>query len=314
MKKTTVLMAVLGLMLALAVPYGSALAQDAKPRDEAAIYKDWYDANTAKDVEKAYPFAEEYLEKFPSGQYAAYLKKWRFNAYGFFFNKARQAKNMADELKWGKKALAEDPQNIDYLYLLAFDLRTNEIFANPQNLSHAADVIDFTNRTVTLIEGGKLPNGFAADKKNALLAQLTQTLAVIEAKNGSKDKALEIYKKSAAYDPANSSLNAYSYLQCGVINQAKYGEASKKFEALPKEQKENPEDANHKAVLAEVNTAADAVIECWARFLASPESASYGETRARVEATVKDLWKFRHDDKEDGLTEYINKFKPGAPQ
>ena len=313
MKKPMVLIAVMGLMLALAVPYATAMAQDAKPRDEAAVYKDWYDANQAKDTAKAFPFAEEYLEKFPSGQYAAYLKKWRFAAYGYFFNEAKKAKNMADELKWGKKALAEDPQNIDYLYLLAYDLRTNEIFANPPNYSHAAEAADFTQRTIALIEGGKLPNGFTADKKNALLAQLTQTIAVIEAKNGNKDKALESFKKSASIDPANNSLNAYSYLQCGVLNQTKYGEASKKFDALPKEQKENPEDANYKAALAEVNAAADAVIECWAKFLALPESSGYGDTRAKVEATVKELWKFRHDDKEDGLTEYINKFKPGAP-
>lgn len=308
-------MAVLGLMLAFATPLTSALAQEAKPRDEAAVYKDWFEANSAKDMDKAYAFAEEYLEKFPNGdpKRVEYLKKWRFSAYGFFFNKARQAKNMADELKWGKKALAEDPQNIDYLYLLAYDIRNNEIFASPPNFSHAADAADFTNRTIALLEGGKIPHGFTADKKNALLATLTQTIAVIEAKNGNKDKALETFKKSASIDPANTGLNAYSYLQCGNINQTKYGEASKKFDALPEEQKKNPEDAAYKAALAEVNAAADAVIECWARFLALPEAKSYGTAYTTVETTVKELWKFRHDDKEDGLQEYIAKFKPGAP-
>lgn len=311
MKRTTVLMMVLGLALALAVPYSSALAQEAKPRDEAAVYKDWYDAKA--DVAKAYPFAEEYLEKFPSGQYADYLKKWRFGAYGFFFTKAREAKNMAEELKWGKKALAEAPQNIDYLYLMAYDLRANEIFASPPNFSHSTEATDFTQRSITLISGGTLPNGLTADKKNAVLATLTQTLAVIEMKNGNNDKALETFKKSIAHDPGNGGLNAYSYLQCGIINQLKYKAAAEKFAQLPEAEKADPENANHKAALVAVNAAADEVVECWAHFLALPESQSYGDTYRKVNDTVKELWKFRHEDKEDGLQDFIKSKKPAMP-
>src|SRR6201999_1027507 len=53
-------------------------AQDAAA-DEAATYKAWYDANNAKDP-KAVELAKVYLDKFPNGQYAAYLKKWYASA------------------------------------------------------------------------------------------------------------------------------------------------------------------------------------------------------------------------------------------
>lgn len=314
MKKSMVLVAVLGMMLALSVPFVSARAQDQKPRDAAAVYADWYAANAAKDYIKALGFANEYLEKFPNGdeKQVTYLKNWKKQIRGYFFNKAITEKNMDEAIRWGKEALAEDPENIDYLYILAYNLRTNEIFATPPKFNHAAETSDFTQRTIKLVEGGKLPSGLQADKKNSVIATLNQTLAVIEAKNNNLDKALEYYKKSIAADPTNSSLNAYSYLACGSLNQAKYQAAAKKFDELPAEKKTNPDDADYKAALAVVNAQADAVIDCWARFLALPESAQYGQTRANVEKAFDDLWKFRHDDKLDGKDEFINKLKPGA--
>jgi tetratricopeptide (TPR) repeat protein len=311
MKKSMVLMAVLGMVLALSVPYASARAtQDPSP-EELAAYKAWYDATTAKDWPKVYQLGKEFIAKYP-GKNAETVKKYIPGARGVLFNQAIQAKNMEEAIRLGKEALAENPEDINYLYILAYNLRTNEIFATPPNFNRAADTTDFTQRTVKLIESGKMPAGVTADKKNAVLATFYQTLAVLEAKNNNADKALEYYKKSTSTDPANTSLNAYSYLACGSLNQAKYQAAAKKFEELPTEKKTNPEDADYKAALEVVNTQADAVLDCWAHFLALEESKSYGATRANVEKAFMDLWKFRHDDKADGAQEFINKFKPGA--
>jgi tetratricopeptide (TPR) repeat protein len=313
MKKSMMIMTVLAMLLALSVPFASALAQDQKPRDAAAVYADWYNANGAKDYVKALGFANEYLEKFPNGDanhnQAAYLKGWKKQIRGYFFNEAIKAKNMDEAIKWGKEALAEDPEEINYLYILAYNLRANEIFATPPNMNHAADTTDFTQRTIKLVEAGKLPNGLTADKKNSLVATLHQTLAVIAAKSGNTDKALEEYKKSTATDPTNNSLNAYSYLACGSINQAKYNEAKKKFDALPAEKQTNAEDPDYKAAFEPLNLYADAALECWAHFLALPDSAQYGKTRDEVEKVAMQFWKFRHEDKIDGWAEYVAKFK-----
>ncbi len=306
-------MAVLGMVLALSVPFVSAKAQEAKPRDEAAVYKEWFDANAVKDYPKALGFANEYLEKYPAGNYAAYLKKWKVQVRAFSFNKARETKNIAEELRLGKEALAENAEDLDYLYLLTIDMRANEMEASPANYSHATEVADFSQRAIKLIEAGKPSNVFKPDAAKAVTAYLYQTAAMVEGKNGNQDKAIELYKKSSSVDPANGILNAQNYLALGVIYQMKYGAAAKKFEALPKEKKEaDPPDAEAKAALDDVNAQADQVIENWARFLALEDSKKYGVTRDNVDKAFIDLWKFRHDDKIDGKDEFIKKFKPTA--
>ncbi|HSE98503.1 MAG TPA: tetratricopeptide repeat protein, partial [Blastocatellia bacterium] len=274
MRRAFTVIAALGFMLALYVPLTpartavtGAVAQDPKA-EEAAAYKAWYDANQAKDYPKAIQLAKDYLQKYPSGERAAYLKTWVGSMRGYLFNQAMQAKNTAEMIKIGNEALAEDPNNIDYLYLLAISIRTNELFASPPNYSHASEAADFTRRSITIIEGGKLPNGIEAAKKDATLAILYQNLAVIEAKNGNQDKAIEHYKKSSSLDPNNASLNAFNYLACGSLHQAKYQAAAQKYQAFPEaDRTADPPKDEIKAALDEVNKQADAVIDCWARFL-----------------------------------------------
>jgi tetratricopeptide (TPR) repeat protein len=312
MKKSLVLVAVLGMVLALSVPFASAKALQEPSQEELTAYKVWYEAVKEKDAAKIYQLSKDFVAKYPNSTNTATVKKYIPGARGVLFNQAIQAKNMEEAVRLGKEALAETPDEPNYLYILAYNLRTNEIFATPPNFNRAADTADFTQRIIALMEAGKMPAAVTPDKKNAALATFYQTLAVIEAKNNNQDKALDLYKKSTAADPANNSLNAYSYLACGSLNQTKYVAAAKKFEELPKEVKENADHADNKAALAVVNTQADAVLECWGHFLALDESKSYGATRANVEKAFDDLWKFRHDDKMDGKDEFINKFKPTA--
>jgi tetratricopeptide (TPR) repeat protein len=313
MKKSMVLMAVLGMVLALSVPFVSArTSQDPSP-EEAAAYKTWYEAVIAKDYVKVYQLSKEFVAKYPSSKNFEAVKKYIPGARGYLFNEARKAKNIPDELRLGKEALADDPNSLDYLYLMTIDIRANEMEASPANYSHAAEVADFSQRAISLLEAGKPSSVVKPENSKAALAYLYQTSAMVEAKNGNQDKAIEKYKKSSSIDPTNGILNAQNYLALGVIYQAKYGAAAKKFEALPKEKKEaDPPDAEAKAALDDVNAQADQVIEHWGRFLALEDSKKYGATRDNVDKAHIDLWKFRHDDKLDGRDEYINKFKSGA--
>jgi tetratricopeptide (TPR) repeat protein len=319
----------LGLMLALFVPFATAYAQqpagqqpaqqqpaaqDPK-QQEADAYKAWYEANNAKDIPKAIELARAYLSSYPTGQYADYLKKWMSGARGHLFNEAIKAKNVNEMIRIGKEALAETPEDLNYLISLASNIRVNELFASPANFSHATDAAEFSRRAITLVEAGKMPAGTDQSKwnKNATLAWLYQNLAVIEAKNNNPDKALEHYKKSSTLEPNDPSLNAFNYLACGSLHQAKYQAAAKKFSELPEADRADVENKPEaKAVLDEVNKQADMVIECWARFMASPKSADYGDTRARVDEALKNLYKYRHPDSTDGLQKLIDQYRNGA--
>lgn len=312
MKRSVVTMAILSLMLALA---SAAAAQDAaKQKEEADAYTAWYTANQAKDFPKAYDLAKSYVGKFPSAQYAGYVKNWIVQTRWFLFNKARQEKNIAEELKLGGEALTADPENFDYIYFLAIDLRTVELFANPPNYSHETQAVDFTQRAIKLIEAGKILTGTAPDKwnKNPILAFFNQTLAVLAQKNKETDKAIELYKKCASLDPTAPNY----FLQVGSLHYEKYSAAAKKFDALPTEQKAEPEKfPDAKVVFDEINSQADTVIDSWARFLAltQKDAAKWEPTRGQIEKAAGDLYKFRHPDSPTGLQELINKHSTGAP-
>lgn len=286
------------------------VAQDAA-KEEADAYKAWFDANAAKDYPKGMELAKAFVQKYPTSKYTDYLKGWIKQARGALFNAARQAKNVAEEIRIGREALAEDPENIDYLYLLAIDIRTLELSANPPNLSHAADAKEFTERAMKLIEAGKVPAVVPADKwnKNTQVAYLHWSLAIIDKDN--KDSALEHYKKAATIDPSNPQY----FLNSGLILHERYVAAAQKYQAFSAEDRTAAEPKPEvKAALDQVNAAADIVIEYWARFLGlTLKENKYGSTRAQIEQVVTDLYKFRHDDKTDGLQDLINKYSSPTP-
>src|SRR3989442_4639617 len=139
MKKLLTAMTALMLSLALFVPLAPAktvridkVAQD-PAAEEAAAYKAWFEANQAKDYAKAMELAKAYLEKFPNGnaQNVAYLKKWIPQIRGYLFNQAVTAGNMGEMIRLGKEALASDPDNLDYLWVMINQIREKERSASP---------------------------------------------------------------------------------------------------------------------------------------------------------------------------------------
>jgi tetratricopeptide (TPR) repeat protein len=282
--------------------------------------------------------AKAYLEKFPSGKYAPYLKdKWIPGMYPFFFNKAVEAKNVAEIIRIGKEVLARDADNLDFLSALVVQIRTLELFANPPNFSHDAEDAEFAERAIRLIEGGKTPTGADPTKfnKNVTLAYLHQTLAVIYEHDKNVDKALAEYDKAAQLDTSNPTF----FFHCGRIHNDKYAAGAVKYDAAQKKSEDlqkkvqaipeadrtaatKPEvksllaDAKtaqdeEKAALALVNGEADAVIGCWARFLGlTAEKNPWGATRDQIQKAFTDLYKYRHNDSTDGLQKLIDQNRP----
>src|SRR5512138_1284621 len=59
----------------LVLPAAPAAAQEVV-QDEGSAYRAWHDASQAGDNAKALAAAKEYVAKYPSGQYADFVKKW----------------------------------------------------------------------------------------------------------------------------------------------------------------------------------------------------------------------------------------------
>ena len=292
-----------------------ARAQEPAP-DEIALYQSWYMANTAKDITKGYAAATEYLQKFPQGQYAEYLKKWASGARGTLFNQALQAKDMASMIRLGQERLSEDPKDLSYLLSLSLNLRRHELFGSPADYTHAEKAADFSRRAIALIESGQTPPGADPQTWNRsdALSWLYQNVAVVAVKQDKEDEALAAFRKSTEVDPGNGGLVAYNSLMSGSIYKSKYDGAVVRYQALPEEQRQGPEPGEQaKAVIEEANKHADAAIDQWARFVALAEAQnSYADTREKIAKALSDLWAYRHPDDPEGAAKLIDQHRPKA--
>jgi tetratricopeptide (TPR) repeat protein len=301
------LAASLFLLAGLAAP---APAQEASP-EETLLYSAWHVASEAKDTAKAQETAEQYLKQFPNGAYAAYLKQWIAQGEGQRFNEAIAKKDAKTLVELGKAKLAAEPENLDYALALALNLRRFDLFGSPSSDERLDDIRGFSQKTIELLEKGKLPTGVDPAKfsKEQTLGWLHQNLAIVAGKQKRDEDAIAAYKKSSALDPKNKALNTYNALFLGSLLKDKYDAAVARYKELPEEQRTAAEPAAEvKAVLDEANAHADATLEVWARFLALSEGqAAYADTRARVEKTASDLWAYRHPDDAQGLAAYVAK-------
>ena len=285
-----------------------AVQDDPAKKAEAEAYKAWYDART--DSSKGLPLAKAYVEKFPSGANVGYVKNYIAKARGEAFNQAMQSKDVAKMIQLGNEALAEDPNSLDYLYLLAYSIRQDELGA--RSYAHASEAADYSNRAIKLIEDGKVPAVVPKDqfKKNSTLNYLYQNLALIEVNKKNNDRALEYYSKAASLDASDPQ----NFLACGSLHQIKYQAALLKYQGMPEADRTAAEPKPEvKAALDDVNKEADSVIDCWARFMAVSENkAGYASTRTQVGSALKELYKYRHPDDPDGLQKLIDQYKVQA--
>jgi tetratricopeptide (TPR) repeat protein len=331
MKRSIITMTAIIMLMSLFMPLASARAnvtgpsvQDPSP-EEAAAYKAWFDANQAKDYAKAMELAKAYLQKFPNGNATniQYLKtKWIPSVRGMMYKEAHDKGDVAGEIRIAKEVLAEDPDNLDYIWAVVVEIRTNEIAKN--NFAHAADAADLSQRAIRLFESGKSLTGADPAKfnKNVTLGYLHQTVALIADNSKDADKSLAEYTKAAELDPTNA---AY-FFHCGRINNDRYNVAAQKYEAAQKKADAIPEaDRNAaepkpdvkatleeaKTALAEVRSKAEPVVNCWARYLGLTTDKP-SEARTTVMSVVSGLYKFLNNNSEEGLTKLIesNKTSP----
>jgi len=238
-------------------------------QDEGAAYRAWYEASQAKDLPKATQAAKDYLAKYPTGQYAEAIKKWLGAAQMQNLDAAIKEKRTADMIAIGNEILAPEPDNLNVLYALAFNIRRNELLASPPNFQNAAAAADYAKRAVSLIDAGKGLAGVQNFDKNATLAWLTQILALVEQKNGNTEQAVQLFEKSTSLAPQDPQVAGRNLLAVLAIRQATYADAAKAYNAIPEADRAAADAKPEvKAAHDKVNSDADAYIDAAARFVA----------------------------------------------
>jgi len=275
-------LALAGLALLAALfflPATPAAAQEVA-QDDGALYIAFLGASQAGDTPRALTAAKAYLETYPSGQYADFIRKWQDTARMTLLDNAIKEKRTADTIAVGREILAADPENLNVLYALAFNIRRNELVAAPPVYQNAAAAVEFAKRGISLVESGKTLTGVQAFDKSATLAWMTQILAMGEGKNGSAAEAIRLYEKSIALAPGDP-LVARNMLGVLSLRQGRYAELAKAYNALPEADRAAAEpNAEVKAAKDALNVEADALIDVAAGFVA------HGRTKGLPSLTV----------------------------
>ena len=233
------------------------------------------------------------------------MKKDIVRVRSVMLNQAVQAKNVPEIIRIGKEAIAADPESVDYPYFLATQLRTLDT-----NFQYAADTAQFTQNAMRLVEAGKKPTIVKEFNDKQVLAYFHDTLAAIDEHNKETDKALEHYEHAAMLDPTN----ARYFFNVGRLHQARYATAAEDFQKrFTAEERSAPEPKPEvKAALDKVNMEADGVINNWARFLGLPKNDYPADVKQKVMTALTDLYKYRNNGSDAGLTQLIeaNKTSP----
>jgi hypothetical protein len=293
----------------------TAAAQDAAP-DEAAAYRAFHEASQGTDTAAALAAAKAYLDKFPSGQYADAIKKWQDQARLTQLDAAIKDKRTADMITIGKEILAADPENLNVIYALAFNIRRNELLASPPVYTNADAAVELANKGIGLIDAGKTLNGVASFDKEATLGWMKQILAMNAAKAGNAAEAIKLYEQSTAHAPGDTQIAGRNLFAVVTLRQSKYGEAAKAFNALPDADKTAAEPKPEvKAAKEALNSEADALIDAAAGFVAFGRSKGMPPaTVDRVNQLLETVYKgrFPEDAGLDGLKKILAAKTPSA--
>jgi hypothetical protein len=270
----------------------------AQEQDEALAYHAWFAANQAQDNAKAVEAAEAYLAQFPSGEYAEFLSKWLAPAQLSKLNDAIKAGDVDQMLGVGNAILAGDPENLNVLYALAYQIRLKELLASPRSYAHAAEAADLSNKAISLVDSGKILAGVENFDKDATLAWLYQNVAFVESEDGMSDKAIELYEKSTSYAPQDPQIAGRNLGALIAVRQKAYTEAVKAYNALPAEARSAAEpSAEVTAAQDTLYAEADSLIDVSAQFVALAEVKNLPQaTRDRVYAVLESAYKTRNPD------------------
>ena len=311
-----------------------ALAQDtpAAPADPCAtageddLYKKYYEEkNTKKDQAAAFETAKQYLAKYPNctDRYTSNVKKFH-DAYAAALGAANEEKdfyialygsdanktgrNIAKAFDIGKRMLAKNADDLSVLIQLGYAGYMEWANKNP---AFVGDSAAYLRKSLQLMDAGKSIDKWtpftsrdeAASYLNLYAGELTITGKEGDAQIAAFKEAMPVYLKAATMEGPSKKL-ADPYARLAVAYQVTQyvpmlAEYKKMYEG-------KPESEESKAALEQLNQVMDRIIDAYARAInLAGSEPRYAKDKATWTQELTALYKFRHEDKTDGLAAYI---------
>ena len=316
MRHRATLALLFGLALAICFP-PSLRAQGARPAvnapqetdDEVKVntYKRFVE-NREPNPAAAYEAARYYMTRYgkEDDQYTRYLKVWIL-AYeqdqreGKLLQAIYGDKNYAAGFGLAKQVLADNPDNLKALIALGFGgyLATT----NAKNETFNADSARYAQKATQLIESGKAPDTWEPFKnRDDTLASLHYAIGLAEFKTHPED-AIGHFIKVTQLD---SDLKKTPSTYFGLAQAYEHGPYQKLSADYKKRFENQPESPESKAALETLNKVIDKIIDAYARAIAlSGNDPKHQASKAEWLKHVTELYKFRHDNSDAGLNEFI---------
>lgn len=255
----------------------------------------------------AYETAKVYLQRYAkdNDQYSQYITLWvadyeKKQRLGELKDVVYQKRDFANAFKLGRQVMAESPDNLESLIALG---NAGYLAAGAKNETYNTEALGYANKAIQLIESGKAPESWAPFKgKEDTLAYLYTTLGLLKLKSA-PNEAIDALIKTAQL---NSELKkvplTYYYLALAYQN-GPYAKLSADYQ---KNFADKPETPESKAALEKLNQVMDRIVDAYARAVAAAgNDQQYAQTKAAWLNTLTTFYKFRHDNSEAGLNEFV---------
>ena len=245
-------------------------------------------------------------------QYTKYLKAW-IAAYEADERAARLAAEKADREQQllgsfttkdyaksyglAKQVLTDNPENLRVLIALGY----GGVAASTEGHTEAynADAAKYAAKAIQLIGSGKTPDTWAPFKgKDDVLGSLHYALGFYALKTN-PEVAIQSFITAAQVDPdRRNAPSTYFYLAAAYQT----GPYKKLSEDYSKRFANQPESTESKTALDSINKIVDKMIDAYARAVAL---AGTSPAKAQWMTQLTNFWKFRHENSDAGLNEYI---------
>jgi len=319
----------LACFFALALAVGATARLQAQPRTSTPVQEtnDEYKVTTYKKFTEnrepfpavAYQAAKDYMVKYgkEDDQYTRYLRDW-IKAYEEDERSRRLAAEKADREQqllgsftqkdyakaygMAKQVLADNPENVKVLIALGYEGVGASTEARNENFNNEAG--GYAQKAIQLIESGKSPDTWAPFKnKEDVLASLYYAEGFYALKTKPEAAVVDFIKAAQIDSDRKSAPSTFYYLALAYQGGA-YKRLSDDYSKRFSNQAESPES---KAALENINKVLDKLIDAYARAVAlAQKDPKQATAMVQWRARLSDFYKFRHDNSDAGLNEFIS--------
>ena len=319
MKHKLILAGLFAATLLLAQPQTGRAQQPYVTDDEVKVktYKKFVDNRVPNPV-AAYQAARDYMQRYgkEDDQYTKYLKVW-IAAYEEDERNRRLAAEKADREQQllgsfttkdyaksyglAKQVLTDNPDNLRVLIALGYGAVAASTEARTEAFN--ADAAKYAERAIQLIEAGKTPETWAPFKgKEDVLGSLHYALGFYNLKTAPDMATTHFIKATQVDADRRNAPSTYFYLAASYQT----GPYKRLSEDYSKKFANQPESPESKAALDNINKVVDKMIDAYARAVALAGTSPQNQTaKTQWMAQLTNFWKFRHENSDAGLNEYI---------